>query len=291
MDLLLLHYHLAGDHRFDRPTLTRLLEAEGHKVQCCETDAADLVDRMHEPHDAIVVAGGDGTVARVFAVATRDCPPLAVLPLGTANNIAANLVPPLEVPDLIAGLSSGHIIPFDCGRSSGPWDDVRFFESVGVGVFGEALAPVNRRRVPSAEKVTEGLAALARGFATSPPFDITLVLDGVATDETLLLVEVLRSPAIGPALRLAPDVAPDDGLLHVALARVDDRPALEEWFQNPYRHPAPLKVVKARSADILWQDADFHRDDFFHDGMPEPQRIRITLETGAFRLLIPGDDR
>ena len=290
MDLLLLHNHLAGATRFDRPTLTALLQDRGHRVQCCETDAPDLMARMHETHDAIVVAGGDGTAARIFAVASRDCPPLAVLPLGTANNIAVGIGVRRPVPELIDGLEAGRVIDFDSGRASGPWDDARFFESVGVGVFGAALGPVNRRRVPSEDKVNEGLTALAEGVATGVPIEITLTLDGVSSQEPLLLVEVLRAPAIGPALTFAPEVEPDDGLLHVARARPEDREALARWLRNPYRHPAPVDVVTARAVEILWHDADFHRDDYFHDGMPLPQRISATIETAAFRLLIPGGD-
>ena len=289
MDLLLLHNHLAGATRFDRPTLTALLEAQGHRVQCCETDSPRLSARMHETHDAVVVAGGDGTVARIFAVATRDCPPLAILPLGTANNIAAGLGVQGTVPDLIARLAAGRIIAYDSGRASGPWGEARFFESVGIGVFGAALRPVNRRKLPSEQKVNEGLAALAHGFATCAPIDATLALDGLTSHESLLLVEALRAPAIGPALRFAPRCAPDDGLLHVARARVADREALAQWFRNPYRYPAPVEVIAARSVDILWHDADFHRDDSFHTGMASPQRIRATIEPAAFRLLIPGD--
>lgn len=290
MDLLLLHNHLAGATRFDRPTLTALLEERGHRVQCCETDAPDLAARMHETHDAIIVAGGDGTVARVFAAASQDCPPLAVLPLGTANNIAVGIGVRRPVPELIEGLDAGRVIAYDSGLASGPWDEARFFESVGVGVFGAALGPVNRRRVPSEDKVNEGLTALTEGFSTGSPFKATLTLDGLPSRESLLLVEVLRAPAIGPALTFAPKVAPDDGLLHVARAREEDREALVQWLRNPYRHPAPVDVVTARAVEILWHDADFHRDDYFHDGMPLPQRISASIETAAFRLLIPGGD-
>ena len=38
--------------------------------------------------DLIVAAGGDGTVATVATLASASSVPLAILPLGTANNVA-----------------------------------------------------------------------------------------------------------------------------------------------------------------------------------------------------------
>jgi diacylglycerol kinase family enzyme len=60
----------------------------GHSlVQLLEKDQGieRLLDR---PCDLVVAAGGDGTVATVAREVARRRVPMAMLPLGTANNVA-----------------------------------------------------------------------------------------------------------------------------------------------------------------------------------------------------------
>ena len=57
---------------------------------------------LDDPGDLAVVAGGDGTVAKVaIGVADTDTPTAAVLPLGTANNIGKALGVFGDIRDLV----------------------------------------------------------------------------------------------------------------------------------------------------------------------------------------------
>src|SRR5204862_5677615 len=85
---ILIHNEKAGDKRHEREALVDLLERAGYSVSYFPAKTCDLGEVLGHPAEIIVSAGGDGTVARVVREARSDGPPIAVLPLGTANNIA-----------------------------------------------------------------------------------------------------------------------------------------------------------------------------------------------------------
>src|SRR5712675_1904692 len=87
----LIHNEKAGDRRHGRAYLVGLLEGAGYDVSYFAVKQSDLAEALGHPAEIIVSAGGDGTVARVVAEARSDGPPIAILPLGTANNIATSL--------------------------------------------------------------------------------------------------------------------------------------------------------------------------------------------------------
>src|SRR4051794_13982839 len=87
----LIHNEKAGDKRHNRAALVALLEGAGYAVAYFAAKHSDLAEALGHPAELVVAAGGDGTVARVVAQARSDGPPIAVLPLGTANNIATSL--------------------------------------------------------------------------------------------------------------------------------------------------------------------------------------------------------
>ena len=89
--LALIHNEAAGDASRDRNWLVETLSRAGYEVRYHRHDAAGVAAALDGGAELIAVAGGDGTVANVAAQARPNGPPIAILPLGTANDIAASL--------------------------------------------------------------------------------------------------------------------------------------------------------------------------------------------------------
>ena len=70
--------------------IAKLVRRFGHTITQVIHHSAEL-PRTLGTVDCVVAAGGDGTVARVARALAGGPIPLAVLPAGTANNIATSL--------------------------------------------------------------------------------------------------------------------------------------------------------------------------------------------------------
>ena len=113
--------NLASGGGTDPQPLVAALERDGAEAAVFTCEAEDLERLEASGPDRIAVAGGDGTIGPVAAIAGRLGVPLAVIPAGTANDFArANGLPAdrgvmVQVPDpnspaAKGGLRDGDII-------------------------------------------------------------------------------------------------------------------------------------------------------------------------------------
>ncbi len=100
--------------------------------------AERAAETAHEKADLVVVAGGDGTVREVAGALVSTDITLAIIPLGTFNNLALSLKLPGD-PDGICNLiEAGVTRRIDVGMADGQH---AFFEVAGVGVDAD-LFPI-----------------------------------------------------------------------------------------------------------------------------------------------------
>ncbi len=100
--------------------------------------AGRAAETTRENADLVVVAGGDGTVREVAGALVSTDTTLAIVPLGTYNNLARSLMLPID-PDAICDLiAAGLTRRIDVGMADGKH---AFFEAAGVGVDAD-LFPI-----------------------------------------------------------------------------------------------------------------------------------------------------
>jgi Diacylglycerol kinase catalytic domain len=103
---------------------------------------AEALARSAEPEfDVIVAAGGDGTVAAVVNGIAAAPRPVAILPFGTANVLAAEIGVPGDVEAQAAMIAAGPARPFWPGRLDGRL----FVISAGAGFDAAVVAAVDPR--------------------------------------------------------------------------------------------------------------------------------------------------
>ena len=107
------------------------------------------------------MAGGDGTVGKVARRLIGSRTPLAILPMGTANNIANTLgITGRSLEQLIKGWNTARCINFDAGVAKGPWGSRCFIEGFGTGLFAEVMYQLKGEKnngLPSSGKVRWGV--------------------------------------------------------------------------------------------------------------------------------------
>src|SRR5438552_13522233 len=93
MRILLVHNRKAGSEEHEGEDFIKALKRAGHKAIYQSSKKKGITKALKKKIDLVLVAGGDGTVSKAARrlVAMNSEVPLAVLPLGTANNFARSL--------------------------------------------------------------------------------------------------------------------------------------------------------------------------------------------------------
>ncbi|HEV3476883.1 MAG TPA: diacylglycerol kinase family protein [Rubrobacteraceae bacterium] len=180
----------------------------------------------------LIVVGGDGTVNEVInglgrAGFPRDVT-LAVLPMGTGNDLAATLAIPDELEGAQETIRKNRVRTFDVARVSSEGVGERFFINVSTGGFGAETSSLADEEMKSRwGKLAYFRASLekARDFDVR---EVKVVLDG---DEHMLRavnVAVGNCRYAGGGWLAAPRANPEDGLLDlVVIEDVGLKEALE----------------------------------------------------------------
>jgi diacylglycerol kinase (ATP) len=301
----IIHNTTAGDGHPTRGELRELIEQHGF-ISCYATTDADLDALLQDPGDLVVVAGGDGTVGQVAArLIGRDIP-LAILPVGTANNLAISLGITGPVDVIAAGWATASSRLLNVGTATGPWGARPFVESFGLGLFAHAMPIMSALKKGRDEpmvreaQIRQDRLAFRRLLDQFVARDVDLRLDGQTASGRYLLVEALNVPMLGPRLRFAPRADPGDGRLEVVLVREDDRRRLVDWIEGGADGELGLETHSVESIDIDWDGDPLHIDGetWADDGaafrsvqtVPEVDRatVQVRLEPGMVPVLIPS---
>ena len=288
MRALLVHNPKAGSGRPTGDELLAALDQAGFSTTYRSTKADDLDAALAEPADIVIVAGGDGTVAKIARSLNDRKTLVAILPFGTANNIACCLGIEGEPDALIKALRGAPVERLDIGVAVGPWGVRRFVEAVGWG----ALAKAVDQDIDGASKETRiqrGRAAFANIVAEYPAKRLSFTADGEAFEDELIFFEVLNLGMTGPRMIIGPTAQPGDQLLDIVALPAERRQDMLDWLADgPDDRPAPLTVRKARKATLSWTDGPLRVDDQVFDAPELPNNIIVELEPDSLRVCVPA---
>ena len=257
MRVTLMHNPNAGEGEHSREWLERLLADAGHEVRYQSTADPGWRDALAEPPDLVVVAGGDGTVGIVLTELAGRGVPAAIVPLGSANNIAGTLgVADADPAWLARAWADAERRPFDIGAVTRAWGDSSFVEAFGGGIFADVIlrAAADPADPAGEAKHRHGQDLLVAAIREAEAHRWVLSLDGRDVSGELLAVEVMNVREIGPHLPLAPEADPGDGLLDVVLIGPEHRDGLCALVEMPEEErPAapPLPAARGRRLDVV----------------------------------------
>lgn len=187
--LLIVFNPAAGSRKTSRlKSVVRALEASDAVVTLKETtgpgDASRIASECSSSDwDAIVAAGGDGTLNEVINGRRDDGPPVGLIPMGTANLAALEMGIGMAPESVARMIVLGPEHPAYVGRVN----DRRFLLMTGVGFDAKIVQSVSKRvkrLLGKGAYVLEIMGQLWRyGF---PRFDVEI--DGVKTQAASLIV-------------------------------------------------------------------------------------------------------
>lgn len=272
---LLIHNPGAGDEDHLKADLVNAIEKEGFGCVYFSVKKDDSWKQHLNQADLIVIAGGDGTVRRIakelmLRTAFDKKIPLAILPMGTANNLslALGMDSSLKYKKLIKTWKNNTSQRFDVGVLKSA-DKIDFFlEGAGYGLFPlliQKMDEVDKSKVTNtAEELTLALETLLEIIKTAPAEKYWLKADNQIHEGKCLLLEVMNIPSLGPNLLLAPKAVTDDGLFDIVLVEEDQRSELATYIKKMIKGKDvtfPYKTLKAKEVTIDCQSLHMHIDD------------------------------
>lgn len=215
---LVIENRVAGRGRQDRAgAVLDVLRTYGAAIdRCSGSDESDALVRARaavraDPPDAVIAAGGDGTVRLVAKVVAGTGVALGFIPLGTGNVLAHEVDLPREPAQLADLLRRGEARPIHTATANGEL----FLLMAGAGFDGRVIRALDHDLKNRIGKLAYAGPALRALNAPLDQLDVTI--DGQQTQATWAIAA--NACRYGGAFRLAPGTSIAKPGLQVVLFR------------------------------------------------------------------------
>jgi diacylglycerol kinase (ATP) len=238
---------------------------------------------------AVIAAGGDGTLAEVISGVAGSTVPIGIVPLGTANQVAANLGVPGDVERAIELAVNGTPHPVDVGQLG----NGRYFALMaGAGWDAEVMSFATRElkdRWGFGAYLFAGLRSSMAPQATT--FSITA--DGQSFEvraATVIVANVgqLVYDLLPLDLRIGPGVSFEDGLLDVCIFAPRSLPdvAAVLWRVASRRYVGDQRMIYLQAREIRI-DADPPTITQVDGDLAGPTPLEARAVPAGVRILLP----
>lgn len=296
----LVHNPTAGDETHNKEALVSAIEDAG--FTCHYTSTKELGWKAFDKEaDLIAVAGGDGTVRKVVKQVLKNAKngaanvPLAVLALGTANNIAKTFNLTADTAKEVQQWKEGRMKKVDIGKVENiPGVDF-FLEGFGFGIFPLLMKEMKKRAeiydTPE-DELKGALKTLHRILLKYKPRQCRLEIDGTDHSGSFYMVEVMNIRSIGPNMMLAPLADPGDGEMEVVLVPEAHKEKFSDYLVHKLtggEDPFQFHTLKGKDIRISWQGVRFHADDKMLM-LEKETEVHIQVKEGALQFVVPTDE-
>jgi diacylglycerol kinase (ATP) len=226
MRVLLIHNPKAGDRKHSKKHLMSSLTRCGHQAFYQSIEERGWKQAFKKPVDLVIAAGGDGTVHKTAWQIMESGIPLAILPLGTANNLSCSLGFTESVDEILKSLHCGKSRPFDVGVARSGSQTDYFLEAAGGGLFADYFpaARANETKGVSPEEELNAHLSLLRHLSLDyQTRHWRMSVDRKDISGYYILWGAMNIRSAGPALHLAPKATTHDGRLDFVAVREEER--------------------------------------------------------------------
>ena len=268
-------------------------EQAGHKVELRTPEGKQLVSTLQDAaqggFDAIVIGGGDGTIATAADICAHADVTLGVLPLGTMNMLAKDLHIPLTLPEAIAALGQAETRRIDMAEVNG--ESFLCNSTLGLVPFvGEERE--NQRGRSHWRMVPAMIRKVVQAAWIWPALRLSLSYDGRKRHTiTRLLTIANNAYADGPNGGFMTRDRLDGGVLTVYLSRHHSRLGLlwftiglmlHFWHRNP-------RLETITTTELVVKGGRWRSLAVCNDGEIKKLRypLRYRIKPGALKVLVP----
>ncbi|KAB2919120.1 MAG: hypothetical protein F9K29_06850 [Hyphomicrobiaceae bacterium] len=269
----------------------RVLEREGAVVTRCQPAdamaARDAVRKAAEEraHDAVVAAGGDGTIRHAAAALLGKATPLGIIPVGTGN-VLAHEIGLAPRPEVVAHvLLTGPTARIACAQANGE----PFLLMAGAGFDARVVAALDQRFKSRLGKIA--YAGPLLGALAQPMDRLTVTIDARAHQASWAVVANAR--CYGGGFIMAPRTSVRQRGLQAILFRARSRTMLLSQLMSLVR--GDLDARATAGGDIAMLPCS-------HVSITAPRPVPVQIDgdvfgttplvveegTGELDLIVPG---
>lgn len=223
MKLLIVNNLTSGYGEGSVYDFVRAFGRDGDEVVIRSTDGTtEVVELLHDARDfdAVVAAGGDGTIAAAAHHLAHTGIPLLAFPAGTANLLASNLYLPNEPHALAKIVRDPALLDFDMGEIILSDGTRRGFSIMaGAGYDADIMAGA-----AGSKKLLGAMAYFTSAFAhANPTFaSIHLTIDGEKIESEGVGVLIMNFSKLQFDLTIVHENSPRDGSFDVVVLHTKD---------------------------------------------------------------------
>lgn len=237
--LLLLNCHARKGHPDQAAEIEQTLEKLGLEVIpiLLEPDQslAETICQYRDQVDRVIVGGGDGTLNGAIAGLIETGLPLALLPLGTANDLARTLQIPTDLTAACEIAATGQVRSIDLGWVNGHY----FFNVASLGLSVQITHRLNPEVKRRWGVLAYGLTAL-QVLWQARPFTAEIHLADQVIWSRTVQIAIGNGRYYGGGLTVAEDATIDDQRLDLYSLEID------HWWQMLVTLPAMRRGNHAR---------------------------------------------
>jgi diacylglycerol kinase (ATP) len=285
---IIFHNPSSGTKGFDKEALLAAIKLANIEGEYISTKNDGFEKAFDQKADLFIAAGGDGTIRKVIIGAREKKVPIAIFPLGTANNVARSLGISGTPQELAETWDLQHAIPFDLGAARGSWGTTSFIESFGVGLVPHYLISASGESKPEgAENLLQGRKLLQKALKKAKPVVLEIIVDGKALKGDFFGVEVLNIPFTGPGLPLGQRADATDRKLDIVCFEVKAKRDLMKWLDAPLQSAPPVVSRRATEVQITWRDVANRLDDKTFTNEEAIQTAELSCEKKPAAMVMP----
>ncbi|MCJ2014803.1 lipid kinase [Methylobacterium sp. J-076] len=189
--------------------------------------------------DLVILGGGDGTMNAAAETLVESGLPLAILPLGTANDLARSLGLPLDPLAAARFIPTAQPQAVDLGWVNGHY----YFNVASIG-FSAELAGELTSEAKKRWGVFGYAVAAVRVLRRVRPFGVTIEHDGKVEKVTTIQVSVGNGRHYGGGMTVEEGAAVDDGKLDFYSLEI------AHWWRLLALLPALRRGTHGKAADV-----------------------------------------
>lgn len=219
-----------------------VFSAAGHDLQCHVSSGSEILNAIEafstDPAiDAIVAAGGDGTISSAAGIVHRSGKILGVLPAGTMNLFARALGVPPDIRNALHAVANGTVAQVDLASANGQ----PFVHQFGVGIHARLVRIRNNMAYRSRiGKILASLRAIGAAAFNPPRFAVEYEDENGRQERIVSGIAISNNPLDDGPVPVAQTL--DSGRLGVYFAGIVTTPELVSlmadvlfgrWRANP----------------------------------------------------------